>query len=209
MVLSAERAEPVTIDRHSDLLWQKRPVALSALSPGSSPCLWAAAQWMLARGILILVLQGSVLNAGVQVWCTGIPQKPCWCWEQIQGGRKGLGREGRTGAHLSVVVVTQWELGSYLTDNLYWWMGRRSVALSWPEQCLCFAGSEGDGLSLETQLLCHQMLVIPSGRALHPGIESLNVSVATGKKASCTMALDSISAFKNQSSIWTLWKIFV
>ncbi|XP_009468228.1 PREDICTED: rRNA methyltransferase 1, mitochondrial [Nipponia nippon] len=42
------------------------------------------------------------------------------------------------------------------------------------------AGSEGDGLSLETQLLCHRMLTIPAGRALHPGIESLNVSVATG-----------------------------
>ncbi|XP_010116357.1 PREDICTED: rRNA methyltransferase 1, mitochondrial, partial [Chlamydotis macqueenii] len=41
-------------------------------------------------------------------------------------------------------------------------------------------GSEGDGLSLATQLLCHRMLAIPPGRALHPGIESLNVSVAAG-----------------------------
>ncbi|XP_009991312.1 PREDICTED: rRNA methyltransferase 1, mitochondrial, partial [Tauraco erythrolophus] len=44
----------------------------------------------------------------------------------------------------------------------------------------CCTGNEGDGLSLETQLLCHRMLAIPPGRALHPGIESLNVSVATG-----------------------------
>lgn len=50
----------------------------------------------------------------------------------------------------------------------------------WNKPIILVIGSEGDGLSLETQLLCHQMLVIPSGRALHPGIESLNVSVATG-----------------------------
>ncbi|XP_072209541.1 rRNA methyltransferase 1, mitochondrial [Excalfactoria chinensis] len=50
----------------------------------------------------------------------------------------------------------------------------------WNKPIILVIGSEGDGLSLETQLLCHQMLLIPSGRALHPGIESLNVSVATG-----------------------------
>ncbi|NWX15018.1 MRM1 methyltransferase, partial [Aegotheles bennettii] len=50
----------------------------------------------------------------------------------------------------------------------------------WNKPVLIVIGSEGDGLSLETQLLCHRMLAIPPGRALHPGIESLNVSVATG-----------------------------
>uniref|UniRef100_A0A8C2U7J0 rRNA methyltransferase 1, mitochondrial n=1 Tax=Coturnix japonica TaxID=93934 RepID=A0A8C2U7J0_COTJA len=50
----------------------------------------------------------------------------------------------------------------------------------WNKPIILVIGSEGDGLSLETQLLCHQMLLIPSGRTLHPGIESLNVSVATG-----------------------------
>ncbi|XP_037736243.1 rRNA methyltransferase 1, mitochondrial isoform X2 [Chelonia mydas] len=41
-------------------------------------------------------------------------------------------------------------------------------------------GNEGYGLSSETQSLCHRMLIIPPGRTLQPGIESLNVSVATG-----------------------------
>ncbi|NXI39228.1 MRM1 methyltransferase, partial [Galbula dea] len=50
----------------------------------------------------------------------------------------------------------------------------------WNKPVLLVIGSEGDGLSLETQLLCHQVLAIPPGRELHPAIESLNVSVATG-----------------------------
>ncbi|XP_013053539.3 rRNA methyltransferase 1, mitochondrial [Anser cygnoides] len=50
----------------------------------------------------------------------------------------------------------------------------------WNKPTIIVIGNEGDGLSLETQLLCHRMLAIPPGRALHPGIESLNVSVATG-----------------------------
>ncbi|XP_009907192.2 rRNA methyltransferase 1, mitochondrial [Dryobates pubescens] len=50
----------------------------------------------------------------------------------------------------------------------------------WNKPILVVIGNEGDGLSLETQLLCHRMLAIPPGRVLHPGIESLNVSVATG-----------------------------
>ncbi|KAI6074443.1 rRNA methyltransferase 1, mitochondrial [Aix galericulata] len=50
----------------------------------------------------------------------------------------------------------------------------------WNKPIIIVIGNEGDGLSLETQRLCHRMLAIPPGRALHPGIESLNVSVATG-----------------------------
>ncbi|NXI95756.1 MRM1 methyltransferase, partial [Psophia crepitans] len=54
------------------------------------------------------------------------------------------------------------------------------LEFQWNKPVIIVIGSEGDGLSLETQLLCHRMLTIPPGRALHPGIESLNVSVATG-----------------------------
>ncbi|NXC05105.1 MRM1 methyltransferase, partial [Orthonyx spaldingii] len=50
----------------------------------------------------------------------------------------------------------------------------------WEKPLIVVIGSEGEGLSLETQLQCHRMLAIPPGRALHPGIDSLNVSVATG-----------------------------
>ncbi|XP_051665388.1 rRNA methyltransferase 1, mitochondrial [Manacus candei] len=50
----------------------------------------------------------------------------------------------------------------------------------WDKPLIVVIGSEGEGLSLETQLLCHRVLAIPPGRALHPGIDSLNVSVATG-----------------------------
>ncbi|NXP55397.1 MRM1 methyltransferase, partial [Heliornis fulica] len=50
----------------------------------------------------------------------------------------------------------------------------------WSRPVIIVIGNEGDGLSLETQLSCHRMLSIPPGRVLHPGIESLNVSVATG-----------------------------
>lgn len=73
------------------------------------------------------------------------------------------------------------------------------------EQCVCPAGTEGEGLSLETQLQCHRMLAIPPGRALHPGIDSLNVSVAAGESNSehqphlCT----------EQSNIQARWMIFL
>ncbi|XP_025927113.1 rRNA methyltransferase 1, mitochondrial, partial [Apteryx rowi] len=54
------------------------------------------------------------------------------------------------------------------------------LEFQWNKPVILVIGSEGDGLSLETQRLCHRMLVVPPGRALCPGIESLNVSVATG-----------------------------
>ncbi|NXS32146.1 MRM1 methyltransferase, partial [Pomatostomus ruficeps] len=50
----------------------------------------------------------------------------------------------------------------------------------WDKPIIVVIGSEGEGLSLETQLQCHRVLAIAPGRALHPGIDSLNVSVATG-----------------------------
>uniref|UniRef100_A0A8C3Y2T5 tRNA/rRNA methyltransferase SpoU type domain-containing protein n=1 Tax=Catharus ustulatus TaxID=91951 RepID=A0A8C3Y2T5_CATUS len=51
----------------------------------------------------------------------------------------------------------------------------------WDKPLIVVIGSEGEGLSLETQLQCQRMLAIPPGRALHPGIDSLNVSVAAGE----------------------------
>ncbi|XP_038231763.1 rRNA methyltransferase 1, mitochondrial [Dermochelys coriacea] len=50
----------------------------------------------------------------------------------------------------------------------------------WNKPTLLVLGNEGYGLSSVTQSLCHRMLIIPPGRTLQPGIESLNVSVATG-----------------------------
>ncbi|XP_070708315.1 rRNA methyltransferase 1, mitochondrial [Pempheris klunzingeri] len=45
---------------------------------------------------------------------------------------------------------------------------------------LLLMGSEGEGLSQQLLSLCQTLLTIPAGRELSPGIESLNVSVATG-----------------------------
>nr|XP_030143806.3 rRNA methyltransferase 1, mitochondrial [Taeniopygia guttata] len=50
----------------------------------------------------------------------------------------------------------------------------------WDKPVIVVIGSEGEGLSLETQQQCQRMLAIPPGRALHPGLDSLNVSVAAG-----------------------------
>lgn len=46
---------------------------------------------------------------------------------------------------------------------------------------LCPAGNEGSGLSQEVQASCQVLLTILPGRQLPPGLESLNVSVATGE----------------------------
>lgn len=45
---------------------------------------------------------------------------------------------------------------------------------------LLLMGGEGGGLSQELLSLCQTLLTIPAGRELFSGIESLNVSVATG-----------------------------
>ncbi|KAG5284594.1 hypothetical protein AALO_G00028400 [Alosa alosa] len=45
---------------------------------------------------------------------------------------------------------------------------------------LLLMGGEGPGLSPDLRALCDVMLTIPPRRELHPGVESLNVSVATG-----------------------------
>uniref|UniRef100_A0AAY4EC50 rRNA methyltransferase 1, mitochondrial n=1 Tax=Denticeps clupeoides TaxID=299321 RepID=A0AAY4EC50_9TELE len=45
---------------------------------------------------------------------------------------------------------------------------------------LLLMGGEGSGLSRELRGLCEVLLTIPPRRDLHPGVESLNVSVATG-----------------------------
>lgn len=45
---------------------------------------------------------------------------------------------------------------------------------------LLLMGGEGEGLSRQLLSLCQTLLTIPAGRELVPGVESLNVSVATG-----------------------------
>uniref|UniRef100_A0A673MPX4 Mitochondrial rRNA methyltransferase 1 homolog (S. cerevisiae) n=1 Tax=Sinocyclocheilus rhinocerous TaxID=307959 RepID=A0A673MPX4_9TELE len=45
---------------------------------------------------------------------------------------------------------------------------------------LLLMGGEGDGLSPELSQMCDVLLTIPPRRNLHPGVESLSVSVATG-----------------------------
>lgn len=44
----------------------------------------------------------------------------------------------------------------------------------------CLLGGEGSGLSTALRALCDALLTIPPRRDLNPGVESLNVSVATG-----------------------------
>ncbi|XP_067393816.1 rRNA methyltransferase 1, mitochondrial [Emydura macquarii macquarii] len=55
----------------------------------------------------------------------------------------------------------------------------------WNKPTILILGNEGYGLSSKTRSLCHRMLIIPPGRMLQPGIESLNVSVATGILLHC------------------------
>lgn len=45
---------------------------------------------------------------------------------------------------------------------------------------LLLMGGEGGGLSPELRQLCDVLITIPPRRHIHPGVESLNVSVATG-----------------------------
>uniref|UniRef100_A0A8C5SB59 rRNA methyltransferase 1, mitochondrial n=1 Tax=Laticauda laticaudata TaxID=8630 RepID=A0A8C5SB59_LATLA len=52
----------------------------------------------------------------------------------------------------------------------------------WTEPTVLLLGNEGYGLCPETQMLCHRMLTITPGRDLEFGVESLNVSVAAGKR---------------------------
>ncbi|KAJ8043829.1 rRNA methyltransferase 1, mitochondrial [Holothuria leucospilota] len=54
----------------------------------------------------------------------------------------------------------------------------REVKLS--KRTVLVIGSEGFGLRKSIQGLCHTFVTVPPGRTLHLGIDSLNVSVATG-----------------------------
>ncbi|XP_068439666.1 rRNA methyltransferase 1, mitochondrial [Clinocottus analis] len=45
---------------------------------------------------------------------------------------------------------------------------------------LLLMGGEGEGLSQQLLALCQTLLTVPAGRELFPGVESLNVSVASG-----------------------------
>uniref|UniRef100_A0A8C4RZR2 tRNA/rRNA methyltransferase SpoU type domain-containing protein n=1 Tax=Erpetoichthys calabaricus TaxID=27687 RepID=A0A8C4RZR2_ERPCA len=42
-------------------------------------------------------------------------------------------------------------------------------------------GNEASGLSPQIEQLCHSFLTVPPGQRLHPGIDSLNVSVSAGE----------------------------
>ena len=46
--------------------------------------------------------------------------------------------------------------------------------------CCHHPGNEGAGLSTDVMDQCHQLLTIESRHQLHHGVDSLNVSVATG-----------------------------
>lgn len=50
-----------------------------------------------------------------------------------------------------------------------------------------FVGGEGFGLSPELRELCNVFLTVPPRRELHPAVDSLNVSVATGTQFCCTV----------------------
>lgn len=68
---------------------------------------------------------------------------------------------------------------------------------------LLLLGGEGTGLSRGLLALCETLLTIPAGRQLYPGVDSLNVSVATGillhsllsSRHSATRQASSTSAF--------------
>lgn len=53
-----------------------------------------------------------------------------------------------------------------------------------PNTVACPAGNEGSGLSQEVLAFCQLLLTILPRRRLPPGLESLNVSVATGESTS-------------------------
>lgn len=56
-------------------------------------------------------------------------------------------------------------------------------------------GSEGFGLREALRTHCHQLITIPAGRRLHPNIDSLNVSVATGKRSLLILFLKPFSKY--------------
>ncbi|KAI5089488.1 rRNA methyltransferase 1, mitochondrial [Silurus meridionalis] len=61
---------------------------------------------------------------------------------------------------------------------------------------LLLMGGEGFGLSPELRELCEVFLTVPSRGDLHPAVDSLNVSVATGAQFSPTLALKHMAKLK-------------
>nr|XP_023508729.1 rRNA methyltransferase 1, mitochondrial isoform X1 [Equus caballus] len=59
----------------------------------------------------------------------------------------------------------------------------------WDQPTLLVLGNEGSGLSQEVQASCQVLLTILPGRQLPPGLESLNVSVATATLRVCNFLL--------------------
>lgn len=50
----------------------------------------------------------------------------------------------------------------------------------WPKRTVLLIGNEGDGIAHELLEICEKIIVLPGRRELHPNMQSLNVSVATG-----------------------------
>ncbi|XP_078535908.1 rRNA methyltransferase 1, mitochondrial [Lissotriton helveticus] len=91
----------------------------------------------------------------------GVDNLPEVLQEKIEQGWQVLGTVGKTEALEGVPVITTSEF-------------------QWSRPTILVLGNEGHGISSEMRSLCQMMLTIPPGRVLHPGIESLNVSVAAG-----------------------------
>lgn len=91
----------------------------------------------------------------------GVDDLPEVLQEKIEQGWQVLGTVGKTEALEGVPIITTSEF-------------------QWNRPTILVLGNEGHGLSSEIRSRCQMMLTIPPGRVLHPGIESLNVSVAAG-----------------------------
>ena len=84
-----------------------------------------------------------------------------------------------------VVWILQWDMGSYGMNMHYMVISHNRV----PQQTnfispffFYLLGNEGYGMRSKVEEKCSKLISIHPGRELHPGIDSLNVSVATGKR---------------------------
>ncbi|KAM5273446.1 rRNA methyltransferase 1, mitochondrial [Ctenodactylus gundi] len=68
----------------------------------------------------------------------------------------------------------------------------------WDRPTLLVLGNEGSGLSQEVQASCQLLITILPGRQLPPGLESLNVSVATAMLRVCNFLLTLMASVSSQ-----------
>ncbi|XP_075760877.1 rRNA methyltransferase 1, mitochondrial isoform X3 [Pelodiscus sinensis] len=99
---------------------------------------------------------GTISSSTVHLW-----QPELWMMTKTEEGWEVIGTVGKSEVKEMVPVIN-------------------CLEFHWNKPTVLVIGNEGYGLSSETRNLCHRMLIIPPGRTLQPGIESLNVSVATG-----------------------------